>query len=215
MRRFHRSRRTSRSKGRKLIWDGVQVMGPVELGGLGNEQQYLFWTKWPAGARETLDETGINRSGELLSLDETLVRTRVIWNFAVATDIAPSVYNIALGITTWENNEPEIYDNIVQSGGGFLGGPNQNPDPIVDLGEDWVFRSTVGYTPNVPNVETFFSTGGADVDSYQSRAMRKLSAGKGLICVVSATGDTASMDSVLNFRMQLEVRQLFKSGVHR
>lgn len=213
MRRFRRSRSRRSRSGRRGYWDGVVAAGPFELGGVGNESQYLFWAKWPAGQLESTDETGIQRTGLTTPIDETLIRSRIIADFSVQSNIGDgSVYKIAMGLTTWENNIPSIYDNVVQTGGGFEGGNNQNPDPVVDLDEDWIWRNSSTLIANVANVDTFFTNAG-EVDTYQSRAKRKLGPGKGIIFVMSATSDETGRDAVLSIKLGIEVRMYFKSGV--
>jgi len=212
VRRFRRSRGRSSSKTRRRVsWNGVWANGDVDLGSQGNDQQYLIWTKWPAGLVETTSETGIERSGLIQPIEETVVKTKVLLSAVVTPDtgFSPHTATLCFGITAIENQVPAIFDNVVQTGGG-PGGPNFNPDPAFDLGEDWLYRLTYGLNFGSGSGSFFASIGPNYREQWESRAMRKLRPGMGLLAVMSMKASLPDQSYVVSF--SLDVRHLFKSG---
>jgi len=217
MRRFHRSRgRMSRGrKGRKYVWEGGFVIPTMDLGaGLNNSMQYVFWIKWPSGLEQTTTETGIDRSGELTPVDETLVRLRWIIAWTGTFSKANATYEIGFGATTYEDHLPGAVDNIVATGGPG-GGSNPWPDPLDNPGEDWIFRraDAVHIGNAVPT--TLGPFGFLNTDLYESRAQRKLPFGLGILGIVSCVGNNgAGDDEISNFTPVFDVRALYKSGIY-
>lgn len=211
MRRFRRShRKASSSRRRKVFWDGGQAVGAVNFGaGFGEEMQYLWWIRWPAGLKETVNETGIARSGELVSENLTLERLRLLVFLAPIVPVDTSI-KLTVGATAIECNDPATFDNIVQTGGG-AGGNNFNPDPTYDVNDDWIIREvTVIRNPSsIASSNSNFSSF-TDTDQYQSRAKRKLPSGVGILGVISAFAQPDDTTFVLNLSM--DWRALYKAG---
>jgi len=212
MRHFRRrARRSSGARKRKLFWDGGHVTGELNLGtSPGNSMQYCFWIRWPAGQRQTTDETGILRNGELTTENVTLERMRWIIGYSFATPTNLSAYRLVFGATVYESWIPSVLDNVVQTGGGD-GGPNENPDPSFDLNEDWIFRRVdILETGGGGGAQLGFVRPPDNIDAYQSRAKRKLGPGQGILGVISAISTVE--DDELDIILAMDIRCLYRSG---
>jgi len=84
------------------------------------------------------------------------------------------------------------------------------PSPLFDLGEDWIFRS---FGAGVFSPQSF-ENGGGSIDSYQSRAMRKLPEGRGILGVLQISNFNES-DANWLVHFALEVRFFLKAGAYR
>jgi len=210
--RFRRRIRRSRTSKRRVYWDGGLLSGNLDFGaGPGEEMQYLWWIRWPSGVRETTDETGIFRSGEIMQENVTLERLRLIVGLTADVPFPLGMLKITMGATAIECHDPATFDNIVQTGGGLLGGPNFNPDPTYDVNDDWIIREPF-LLFNTSTIATSRSAvfGFPNLDQYESRARRKLPAGVGILGVMSAFGTPEDQTPSLQF--QVDYRALYRAG---
>lgn len=180
-----------RTKRRRMSWTGAFAFYTNQT--LSDEQSVAFWARVPAGA---IDNTGA-AIPLLVPDDWTLVRTRLLYAWASNNGAAQVTHpwSAGIGLIDWDG----LTDNPLDLG-------NSIPHVVEDTDEDWVFRN-IG--PAVQDNIVLGGNGGGDLDAYQSRAMRKLSAGKGLLCVFSVS---QAVPENLIFNISVDVRMLFKEA---
>jgi len=187
-RRFRGNRRTSGSR-RKNDWRYAQWTGDSLL--MFDQVRYGFWLRVPAGELDTLAPD----QPQIVQEDCTLVRTRafISWNSNNGALQVNRPWEFAFGIIAWDgtNETAPIASNC--------------PNPAGDLDNDWLFRSV---STNMQENIFEGTNSGSDVDAYQSRAMRKLSHGTGLLGVVGMTEFTGA--ALLNVSWFVDVRFLLK-----
>jgi len=197
-RRFRSSARRSSSSRRKVDWEtatlGTAGTAPItwNSGDCG-----ASWVRYPANIPDFTFTPPVTNPP-----DATLVRTLV--NVAVATtsiDNTPGI--ISFGICPYENEDASALINVGPIGPGIL------PD-LFFAGNDWLFT----WHAAIPVITTglgdvlFFN--GSNDKLYESRAMRKLPSGTGLLAVFSwNTLDTSTgiviMSAAAQVRMAIKV----------
>lgn len=221
---FRRRRRSfGRRKGgrRRSYWAGAAVwidnaaLQNTSNGGGGflAGEAFTWWVKWPAGQRSITDT--ISYPEEIEPIDETVVRTRSIFSCRASlnnlTEFQRHSYTIAFGIVAIDpGNAAEDLN-----GGAFafnLDGSALPPFPLpmIDLGEDWIIRQIGTGVQN----DVIYQPSAGDLDAYQSRAMRKLSPGVGLLAVLMASDPNEANSNDWTITAAFDTRCLFKSGVY-
>lgn len=190
MRKFRRSTGRRGGKRRRLQWQGASAFFPNQA--MADGDVVAFWARVPAGA--------VDNSGAAIPYivpdDYTLVRSRLIWVFNTTNGGANVTlpWSIGLGLIDWDG----LTDNPLDLG-------NSIPHPVYDTDEDWIFRNA---GPEIYENIVEGSNGVGDVDAYQSRAQRKLSAGKGVLCVIGTASPVTPYAALIN--ATVDVRMLFK-----
>jgi len=163
--RFRSRRRGSGGPRRKTSWSINYVeFDNITLGPGGS---IIWWIRPPAGSLDTTHYTG---ETQLVPPDYTLIRLRM--HFALGQDNGSTQTNeslvLGVGAIAWDGTTDNTGDILVP------------PHPIIDGHDDWVFTN---YLPS--DVENRFSIiNSGDRDAYESRAMRKLSHGTGILGVI-------------------------------
>jgi len=186
-RRSFRSR--SRAPKRKLTWEwaGMFVNGTILV-----DQVVATWIRVPAGYVDNANSAGIPIQ---MPPDYTLVRSRILASLATNNGSAQATYPFICcqGIIAWDGTTDDVNDIGVI------------PSPYWDQELDWVWRNDIPLT--VQNTALFSNT--ADLDAYQSKAMRKLSNGTGLLYCFTLADPLGSM-SGLAIALAMNARCLYK-----
>lgn len=188
-RRAFRTR--ARGPKRKLTWEWAGLFG--QFVGLTENDVVSTWVRVPAGYVDTANSAGIPVQ---IEPDATLIRTRLLWTFSTDNAGVQVTYPFAVccGLIAWDGTTDDTNDI------GLL------PHPYYDQELDWIFRSDG--PENQQNIIRG-GNGGGDVDAYQSKAMRKLSNGTGLLWVM-AIGDPLGGLGGLNMNVAMNCRNLYK-----
>lgn len=182
----------TRGPRRKVSWEFAFVTANDLL--LNDGDKAAFWVRVPAGAVDTNTVHGID---EVIVPDATLVRTRhfIEHNSNNGGAQANQPWLSGSGIIAWDgltDDPADLGDNL--------------PHPIYDGELDWLYLN-IGNSV-VANIAAS-SNGGGDVDAYQSRAMRKLSNGTGLLWVFGYA-DPLGIVGNLSFDIAMHTRMLVK-----
>lgn len=177
-----RSRGSVQKRKMTWTWAGLYANG---LTPLTEDDIVTTWARVPAGYVDNNDTSGIPIKVEP---DWTLIRSRCICQAFMSNGGAQATYpfSMSFGLIAWEGL------------GDFQ--PTESPHPYYDQELDWIWRSDFAVT-----VQNIFSNPGGDVDSYQSKAMRKLSNGTGLLfCAALADpiGNLPDMTVTLNMNFR-------------
>jgi len=176
---MHRRRSVRSSARRAVNWQGgwITSNSPQVF---NHGDVAVFWSYWPAGQPDfTFDPPFVNEP------DQTVIRTLVKFNLIDNTPAVPSGF-WTFGITPFDAVNPESYD-VVHVGPGIV------PDPFYP-GEDWMIRIQYASPTFDSDFLGHFQTVESDV---QSRAMRKLPPGTGLLgCLSWNAGDGATIKNV-------------------
>lgn len=197
------NRRGSRSRGsRRTFWTHslVQVEGLIyETDGANADYDWLsVWLRFPSGYED------LGASSPMGS-DETLVRTisalTVAWTGAAATFETPM--NACFGIIAFDGGKkPEFYDLATFDNQASFVAP---PHPIVNASDDWILRIPFQFlsdsTYGSVQAETFI----------QSRAMRKLPPGTGILGVFGAL-NLLGAATTPTWNFSWDVRMALRSG---
>jgi len=175
--------RRSRGPRRKLAWEETYVRGSKVLPeGPGLDDLSAAWIRVPSGAYDP-------QIDEYEEDNETLVRTRVEATMQmsyVPNQIGVGIFRMAMGIIAW----PSIFDDDSL--------PSDIPSPF--FGEfPWVWRLSLNapiLNSGVTQEQSWYTGTHNGGDSLmESRAMRKLPSGVGLLIVIGyQTPITASGD---------------------
>lgn len=190
-RRF--SRRVTRGPKRKYEWEwgGMFAIWP-----LGFSEVLATWVRVPASQVDNANSSGIPY---VIPDDSTLVRTRSLFTFASDNGGAQVIYPwiASAGLIAWDGTSDDP-DEL-----GVL------PNPYWDQELDWIWRLDSPQTA----INLVGSNNGSDVDAYQSRAMRKLSAGTGLLwCFTIADPAEQYTETFLDINLSMNTRMLFKQA---
>jgi len=204
---FHarRKRRGSRSSARKThwTWQGQRTSG-IELqtaDEFSQPPEYVsVWMRWPSGFTDP-------QTDHPMPSDETLVRT--IQNVIIGVNLGslitgaiPTLHACWGLIAHDAGHDPTSYDGIVWNTTD-IGAP---PHPILDADMDWVHRVPAMFVAD----KTFQ---GPAVESFvQSRAMRKLPPGTGILGVFGGITIGATVDVIRTFDLGIDCRMAFRSG---
>jgi len=128
----------------------------------------ISWAYWPAGV------PNFNFTPPVVNPpDQTLVRTLTKLN-AIAKSPGQSCGALTFGICTFDAANPEDYEGVIV-------GPGIVPDSFY-TNQDWVIRVTMA----VPSFDSDFLGFFQTLDKeFESRAMRKLPPGTGLLACLS------------------------------
>jgi len=188
-------RRTSSSKKRKLEW---QWAGLFAQGTFSVDDVVATWLRVPASRVDNANAAGIP---VVIEDDYTLIRSRIVYEagYSNRTTQANYPWISASGAIAWEGTSDDTNDL------GVL------PNPYWDQDLDWIWRST---GPHV-NVNLPLTTNGGELDQYQSKAMRKLSAGVGILFVFTYADPLGFLPGVtgttdLDINLAVDARMLFK-----
>jgi len=176
---------------RKFSWEWAGLLFDNVL--FNDGDVLATWARVPATSVDTANNSGIPY---VIPADFTLIRSRVLYTFFSTnnTTQANATSNVAVGLIEWDG----LTDDTLDIG--------TMPHPYYDQEEDWVFLSqSMQQQQNI----ILQGNGGADVDGYQSKAMRKLSAGNGLL-LIFGWADPLGINGGLRFNGNIDVRMLFK-----
>jgi len=150
-----------------------------------------FWVRAPAGALDNTFTPPV-----LAEPDNTLIRLRAIVGFSSNNGGAQlnQSHNIAFGIIAWDGLTDDPTDV------GLL------PHPAIDLSLDWIWR--VAQPEPVDNIA--LSQNGSTLDSYESKAQRKLSNGTGLLFTYGFVSPAGGAPASLTIVVGLDCRYLVK-----
>jgi len=168
-------------------WAGLYVNGFT-----ANESLvFATWARVPSGYVDNANSAGIPVQ---IAPDATLIRSRCIATVFASNGGAQIAYpwTMSFGLIAWDGTSDDP-TNI-----GII------PHPYYDQELDWVWRSDFAAT-----VENVFSNPGGDLDSYQSKAMRKMSNGTGLL-MVAALADPVGDGISLTLQINMNFRGLYK-----
>lgn len=168
-RRFVRGRRSSRSSHwHPFLW---QAFNQVIRVAAGESYWASFWARYPSGEVDPLSE-------QITPSDETLVRyigqLVVAWD-AISTSFESPV-SIVAGLIAFDGGTyPEFYENSLFQEGTSLVAP---PSPVLEADDDWIIRIPMQF----PADGSYQGPG--DRIFIESRAMRKLPPGTGILAVI-------------------------------
>jgi len=162
------------------------------------------WAVWPAGEIDPLTET-------VMPIDETLVRVidnfTCIWHGVAPTAETP--IELTFGLIAFDGGSaPEAYEQILFSelDFGSIGCP---PHPVLEADDDWIIRLPFLFVADATIQQP------AAGPFIESKAMRKLPPGKGILAVVSATALSAAPSvPAPTFSWMSDVRLALKSGAY-
>lgn len=186
--RFARPRGTKR----KYEWEWAGIFGTFNA---VPDVTIATWARVPASKVDNANSSGIPY---VIPDDSTLIRTRCLLQYSSSNGAQASYPWIAsAGLIAWDGTTDDTNDL------GII------PSPYWDQDLDWIFR--VDAPSVVRNYAIRENTG--DIDSYQSKAMRKLSAGTGLLFVWTYA-DPLELGTIDNLGITLAVnmRMLFKQA---
>lgn len=185
-RRFTRSRSGPK---RKMDWHWAGLYMTPDT--IDENDVIATWARVPAGYVDNANSAGIPVQ---IAPDATLIRSRVIATCSTNNGGAQSTYpfTVSFGLIAWDGTSDDTADI------GII------PHPYYDQDLDWIWRQD--YASNVLNT---FSNPPADLDGYQSKAMRKLSTGTGLL-MCAALADPIGFQGAVIIGLNMNFRGLFK-----
>lgn len=212
-RRFARRFSRGGRKSRRVRWLGNTFeVDTVLQAAVGHGSEYLsFWVKHPASTAitgEPAEPSLINPTNE--PVDETLVRTLINYQAQLTVPgtagVAPLV-ELGVGLIPFMGgDQPDYYDFAVFQNAVSLVSP---PSPFVDSDDPWIIRNVAS---NASLELLVVDTGDAADRFTQSRAMRKLPAGMGILCIVGVVAVIEPDTLNVTIRMGGDVRLAMKSG---
>lgn len=170
-----------------------------------------FWAKWPASLAN-VNAVNVDPNEEFIQtnepVDETLVRTIWDWNFLVQNPgtggAVDAVVNLCIGLIPFDGGEfPSFYEFGNFSSASAVAPPN----PIFQIDDPWILR-----TPFQSVIETEIFTTFPTPLFLESKAKRKLPAGMGILCVISAVNFTVDTSHIVSVNAGGDIRMLVKSG---
>lgn len=191
-RRHHR--RSGSTRGRKVHWDflsGGVVGVALTDASAGGPESYSVWAKWPANRVDTRFTPLVYELS-----DETLVRTLPATNLTIGAMTGGAV--LSWGLIAWDSINPAAIDSVT----------SHNAVPSANDGElDWLWRFPMPQGTTLAGSKNFYFP--ADATYLNSRAMRKLPAGTGLLLVLSyfkgGSGvNTVTVDVGFDIRMAVK-----------
>jgi len=198
-----RSRHSNRGKSRKVHWEGHLFQGTEGFGTdlAGNYTWASSWARWPSDFIAPEDDTFPTPS------DETVIRT--ITQFECSTSTNARV-NVVFGLIAFDGGrEPGFYEAALFDTSSLVAPPN----PATDFGEDWLIRIPNNFTGLQTGAQSLYSW--AQPESFiQSRAMRKMPPGTGLLAVIGAI-NVLGESTVLSLTWGADTRVALKSGYTR
>lgn len=194
----HRSSRSSR----KTYWSGALWQGNSvswQSNVAGGKSWFSFWSVWPSDRVEP-------DIGELTAADVTLVRSIISVKLDFEDDMSTPV-NGVMGLIAFDGGELPGFYELGSFNAGSLVAP---PNPALLPEDDWIIRiplSTEGHAED---------TGGLNVDRLwaESRAMRKLPPGVGVLAVLGFANVLAS-EEVGHSSWNFDARHALRSGYTR
>jgi len=189
-------RRHSASPRRKVEWGHFDVRsegGPLNL---FDGDIITAWAKWPSGF---VDTNFVELPTE--EKDDTLVRA-MWWPYLIQTAIPASVTFFHLGLIAWDTSNPADFDRQVINAG-------EAPDPFFG-GYDWILRKDYIMAGDSTGADFSFFYPTVDFD-MQSRAMRKLPVGTGILFCLSVHTPEVPNQGSLQFAFGVSGRLAWKS----
>jgi len=195
MRRLRRSHGSGKSR-RKVDWETARI-GTDAATTMTDGLVGVGWARWPAGLTNFFTDP---LAPIVLPPDATLVRTLVKAGAFVSADPTQNGF-LTFGICPYESQEPDFLEN------GFFP-PGSIPDPFY-AGNDWII--TVQFPVNVATAGVHFAYfNGMNDKEFESRAMRKLPAGTGLLMAWSwntleGSGESVAVSLAASCRLAIKV----------
>lgn len=199
-----RGRSTSRRSGRKTRWDYSLFQGLVAFDVVA-AAPYTWvssWMKWPADRIRVNDDNFIEPS------DETLVRSLVKVGLTNLTN--DTITGWCVGLLAFDGGEyPEFYDKATFNTSALVAPPH----PITQADDDWILRYPIEFSvtsglPAFTNVEP-------SPLWTESRAMRKLPPGTGILAVVGAINTLSGGAPPQQFAFSIDCRLAIRTGYTR
>lgn len=161
-------RRSAPSNWRRgFDWDGW-LSGPIEL---NPGDFYAQWLRFPSDGVDPTQPT-IGAIGA-----KTLVNTRLFFTFTInPSDVAGEANRLMMGVITFDWADPTTMPNFAQA-----------PDPFVGS-YDWIIWNPTGSTAGFVGEFFTLTTSAQDDGCLQSKAMRKLPPGRGVLFVMAYEG---------------------------
>jgi len=157
------------------MWDGNALGGGISF---GPGDVACTWVYWPTGFPD------FNFTPPLVNEDGcTLVRTQLRYNVVQQTGPDRPTGFFSIGITPYENADATALDRIIV-------GPGIVPDPYYN-GNDWLIKVSIPIPSSPADYTGFFQSLDGE---FQSRAMRKLPSGTGLLMSASWNTDNANSE---------------------
>jgi len=207
MRRFRkRSSGRSGAKRRKAFWGSNTFVGQnidLTIGDVASD-----WAKWPSGLFDP-DKTNAQGSEQIVPNDETWTRAVVQSTTQVPVQGAlPQTLpmQVVVGLIAWDAaNQADALglDSVVTN----IASPGSAPSPTLRADLDWIIRIPFQYIAD--NLFSF----AADATFLNSRAMRKLPPGTGVLWCVSAL-QPLDLGATTTINWSLDVRYLIKQGYY-
>jgi len=188
-------RRRSRGRGgqkRKMTWTWAGLYAN-QSNPITEDFIFATWARVPAGYVDNADTSGIPIK---IEPDWTLVRSRCICAVFSNNQGAQVVYpwTFSFGLIAWDGISDDTDDL------GFI------PHPYYDQELDWIWRNDFAATSQ----NVFTTAVGGDKDSYESRAMRKLSNGTGLLFVSAIADPVGALPLDMVMTVNMNFRGLYK-----
>jgi len=202
-RSFRRRRRgSSGRKIRKTHWESFFLAVDVDVGTFNARDIVSVWAKWPAG--EVDDSQSRYLTDYVTNQDETWTRVQMVRNVEVdSTGLGGGQvhYRCASGLIAFEAPDPENLELVTFADG------DRVPNPL-DGEHDWIWRNEENF---MVSAGLFFSATRLNEMECQSRAMRKLSKGVGVLLLTSITR-ADGLDPSETGRIDLGGRALIKNA---
>jgi len=176
-------------KRRKFEWNWA---GLFFQGTLQTDDMLATWARVPASVVDNANSSGIPY---VIPDDSTLIRTKCVITFS--TDNGGAQVNApwiaSAGLIAWDGTSDDTLDI------GVL------PSPYWDKDFDWVWHMSGPYTQQ----NQIAQNGGTSDGSITSKAMRKLSAGTGLLFVFTLS-DPLLENIAFGTNLAVDIRMLLK-----
>lgn len=206
MRRFRRSRRSTKKSNRKVFWQSAVFAGqdvPLALTDVAS-----FWAKWPSGLYDPR-RTSPEGSTSPTASDETWTKCILQSTTQVPVQgVLPQTLpmEVVLGLIAWDAANQASADALELQVTN-IADPGSAPSPALRADLDWIIRVPFCYIAD--NLFSF----AADATFLVSRAMRKLPPSTGvLICIAALQPLDAEATTTINW--SVDVRYLLKSGYY-
>lgn len=207
MRKFRRRGTRSRSNRRKVYWTGSNFVGQAQDLTIGDVAS--AWAKWPSGL---FDPKILNPQGstQITPNDETWTRAVVQSTTQVPVQGAlPQTLpmEVVVGLIAWDaanQADAESLELAITN----IGDAGSAPSPTLRGDLDWIIRIPFCYIAD--NLFSF----AADATFLNSRAMRKLPPGTGVLWCIAAL-QPLDLEASTRINWSLDVRALIKAGYYQ
>lgn len=200
----HRRRVGHKGSRRKMHWETGSQWSEVEAD-VSNATINISWAKWPSATID--DSSDVVPFDYLTQKDETLIRTHFSgFCYVDAPSLEARTVVLGFGLVAWDSVNPENEHKQNYPAGLY-------PSPISDGALDWVHRKIVsGKVEGAVGFSTDLVATSMDMSdlSLQSRAMRKLPPGTGLLMCLELQMPRDSIETTGTLTYWFEYRMLFK-----